>query len=196
MIGHVRLDNIEKLAWIIAEDDVPGDFLEAGVWRGGACILMRALIGFSRGLMNRKVWVCDSFAGLPQPDSKYPIDDGDEHYKQNFLAVSLEEVRGNFARYGLLDERVCFLPGWFKDTLPGPVGALSLLRLDGDMYGSTIEVLEALYDRVSPGGFIIVDDYGALKGARAAVDDFRAAREIESPIVQVDWTGVYWRKTF
>lgn len=191
MIGHARLDNLEALARIIFEDGIPGDFLETGVWRGGACIFMRALIDQQP---DRSVWVCDSFEGLPPPDpEQYPVDEGDELYKQSVLAVPLEEVQRNFQRYGLLDDRVRFLKGWFKDTLPGPVGALALLRLDGDMYGSTIEVLDALYDHVAYGGFVVVDDY-ALKSARAATDDFRRERAIDAPLVRIDTTGVYWRR--
>jgi hypothetical protein len=190
MIGHVRLDNLEHLAAAITRDGVAGDFLETGVWRGGACIFMRALIDSDPA---RRVWACDSFEGLPPPDPKYPIDAGDQHHKERVLAVSLEEVQANFRRYGLLDDRVRFLKGWFKDTLPGPIESLALLRLDGDMYGSTIEVFEALYDRVSSGGFVVVDDY-ALVGARAATDDFRRARSIAAPITRIDSTGIFWRK--
>jgi hypothetical protein len=112
-----------------------------------------------------------------------------------YLGVSLEEVRTNFERYGLLDKRVRFLPGWFKDTLPSaPLERIAVLRLDGDMYESTIEALVSLYGKVAEGGFIIVDDYGALPNCRAAVEDFRASRGIVGAIAQIDWTGVYWRK--
>lgn len=192
MIGHLRLDNIEECARAVFSDHVPGDFLEAGVWRGGACIFMRALLDLEEG--NRTVWVADSFEGLPPPNAEqYPIDTGDGHHTVAVLRVGLDEVRANFERYGFLDDRVRFLKGWFKDTLPGPVVRLALLRLDGDMYESTIQTLEALYDHVSPGGFIIVDDY-SLTGARKATDDFRAARGISVPLTYIDWTGVFWRK--
>ena len=87
-----------------------------------------------------------------------------------------------------------FLEGWFRDTLPNaPVDRLCVLRLDGDMYESTMIALENLHDRVSPGGFIIVDDYGAVAGCRAAVDDFRRLRGITAELVPIDWTGHYWR---
>jgi O-methyltransferase len=192
MIGHVRLDNIEECARTVFKDAIPGDFLEAGVWRGGACIFMRALLDLEHGF--RVVWVADSFAGLPPPDqNRYPVDRGDGHHTVDELRVSIEEVRKNFLKYDLLDKRVRFLKGWFKDTLPGPVQQLAILRLDGDMYESTIQTLEALYDRVSPGGFVIVDDY-SLKGARTATDDFRRARRILDPLTHIDWTGVFWRK--
>lgn len=194
MIGLARLDNIEECARTVFADQVPGDFLEAGVWRGGACILLRALLDLEEGGPKRSVWVADSFEGLPPPNAeKYPIDRGDGHFTVAFLRVGLDEVQANFMRYGLLDEHVRFLKGWFKDTLPGPVDRLAILRLDGDMYESTIQTLDALYDRVSPGGFVIVDDY-ALTGAHAATNDFRATHGISSPLKSIDWTGVFWRK--
>jgi O-methyltransferase len=191
MVGHARLDCIQQSAETIFRDKIHGDFLEAGVWRGGASIFMRALLDQEP---DRIMWVADSFEGLPHPNpEKYPIDIGDTHHLHRFLAVSLDEVKGNFERYSLLDERVQFLSGWFKDTLPGPVEHLAMLRLDGDMYESTLQTLEALYDKVSPGGFVLVDDY-ALHGARAATDDFRTKMGIHAPLVHVDWTGVWWRK--
>ena len=176
-------------------DHVQGDFLEAGVWRGGACIFLRALLDLEEGGPSRIVWVADSFEGLPPPDARrYPVDLGDGHHAVEFLRVGLDEVRLNFQRYGLLDPHVQFLKGWFKETLPGPVERLAILRLDGDMYESTIQTLDALYDRVSPGGFVIIDDY-SLIGARTATDDFRAARSISEPLTHIDWTGVFWRKS-
>jgi hypothetical protein len=189
MIGHRRLDNIEECADIIFRDDVPGDLLEAGVWRGGACVFMRALIDDEP---DRRVWVADSFQGLPP--STHPVDVGyNADYKAwGSLAVSREAVEANFRRYGLLDDRVRFLEGFFRDTLPGPVEQLALLRVDGDMYESVTQTLEALYSRVSPGGFVVIDDYAGA-AARLAVDDFRTRLVIKNPMTQVDWTAVYWR---
>ena len=121
---------------------------------------------------------------------------GDKHHTFEELAVSLDEVKANFAKYGLLDNRVVFLKGWFKDTLrAAPIEQLAVLRLDGDMYESTMDALTALYDKVSRGGFVIVDDYGCIDGCRRAVHDFRDARGIDDPIVDIDGWGVYWRKS-
>jgi O-methyltransferase len=194
MIGLDRLDNIERCISTLIADGIPGDLIETGVWRGGAVIFMRAVLAtFSD--TTRTVWVADSFEGLPSPDPAYPIDAGDLHHTQTRLAVSLQEVRANFDRYGLLDEQVRFLKGWFKDTLPrAPIDRLGLIRLDGDMYSSTIEALTALYPKLSVGGFVIVDDY-ALKGAREAVTDFRRQHRIDEPIETIDWTGAFWRRT-
>jgi protein O-GlcNAc transferase len=195
MIGHLRLRNLRDLAEQVLAEGIPGDFIETGVWRGGACILLRAVLK-ALGVTDRRVFAADSFAGLPKPDpARFPADEADSHHEFEELAVSLEEVQANFARYGLLDEQVVFLKGWFKDTLPAaPIESLALLRLDGDMYESTIDALRNLYDKVSPGGFVIVDDYGCVAGCRQAVDDFRRDRGIAEPMVDIDGWGVYWRK--
>jgi O-methyltransferase len=195
MIGRVRLDHLERCTLEVVRRGVPGDLLEAGVWRGGAVILMRAVLE-ACGDRERVVWAADSFAGLPRPDpARYPADAGDRHHRFGELAVPLEQVRANFARYGLLDERVRFLPGWFRDTLGrAEIGRLALVRVDADMYESTIDVLRHLYPKLSVGGYVIVDDYGAVPGCRAATEDFRREAGVTEPLEHVDWTAVCWRR--
>lgn len=195
MIGKDRLDNIQACAESILHDRVPGDFMETGVWRGGATIFMRAILK-AYGVTDRAVWVADSFKGLPPPQPDlYPADTKDVLYRFRKLAVSVEQVQGAFAKYGLLDEQVRFLEGWFQDTLPtAPIEKLALLRLDGDMYGSTMVALESLHHRVSPGGFVIIDDYGGIPACRQAVHDFRDRRGVTEPIRGIDRTGVYWQR--
>jgi O-methyltransferase len=195
MIGLRRLDNLEECIVEVIRDGVPGDLIETGVWRGGATILMRAVLN-AYGDTDRVVWVADSFQGLPEPDpGRYPADAGDRHWTWPQLAVSLEEVRKNFARYGLLDDRVRFLVGWFRDTLPeAPVERLALLRVDADMYESTMDALTYLYPKLSPGGYVIIDDYGDVPGCRGAVDDFRAEHEITQEMRKIDRAGVFWRR--
>jgi hypothetical protein len=194
MVGRQRLDNLDHCVAAAIEDGVEGDLIECGVWRGGATILMRGILA-AYGIDDRTVWVADSFMGLPKPD--HPNDYADlSAEKRPQLAVSLERVKQNFATFDLLDDRVRFVPGWFNETLHElPVESLCVLRLDGDLYESTMTTLEALYDRVSPGGFVIVDDYGATPVCAAAVDEFRAARGITDPIEEIDWTGAFWRKS-
>lgn len=193
MIGRRRLRNFRTAIETVIKERVPGDILEAGVWRGGASIYARGVLK-ALHVTDRKVYVADSFEGLPKPDPRYPADDGDQHWDIDFLRVSLEEVKQNFSAYDLLDEQVIFLEGFFEDTLPNaPISAVSVLRLDGDMYSSTIQILESLYEKVSPGGFVLIDDYNALANCRAAVDDFRSAHGIGETMETVDWTGVYWR---
>jgi O-methyltransferase len=195
MIGIRRLDHIQACITDVIRNQVPGDLIETGVWRGGATILMRAVLK-AYGDTERTVWVADSFRGLPKPDGRaYAADEGDQHWTKSELAVTVDTVKENFERYGLLDEQVRFLPGWFKDTLPNaPITTLAVMRLDGDMYESTIQALESLYPKLSVGGHVIVDDYGAIPACRAAVDDFRQRFNITEGMHWVDWTGVSWKR--
>ncbi|WP_442791843.1 TylF/MycF/NovP-related O-methyltransferase [Mycolicibacterium sp. ND9-15] len=195
MIGMQRLTSLQRCVETVLDEDVPGDLIECGVWRGGACILMRAVLA-AYGDDTRCVWLADSFAGLPRPDSaNFKADKGIRlDLAKGILGVSETEVRANFQRYGLLDDQVRFLPGWFKDTLhDAPINRIAVLRLDGDLYESTIQALDALYPRLSPGGFCIVDDY-SVKACRQAVTDYRAKYGVSAEIVDIDWTGVLWRK--
>jgi O-methyltransferase len=194
MVGVRRLDHLQLCITSILERGVAGDLVEAGVWRGGASIFMRGVLA-AFGDSTRKVWVADSFQGLPRPDpSLYPADAGDRHWTAQGLAVSLETVRANFAKYGLLDDRVVFLPGWFSETLAKvPIEKIALLRCDGDMYSSTIQVLQSLYGRVVVGGFVIVDDYGDVEGCKTAVDDFRRDNNILGPSERIG-PSIAWRR--
>ena len=195
MLTMPRLDSLLACVGTVLRDGVPGDFIETGVWRGGACILMRGVLE-AVGDASRTVWVADSFQGLPKPDAeRYPADDGDLFWTVDVLAVSLADVMANFERYALLDDQVRFLPGWFADTLPtAPIERLAILRLDGDMYGSTMQALETLYPKLSVGGFAIIDDFGAVAGCRAAVADYRETHRITEPLTRTDYTEVVWRK--
>jgi hypothetical protein len=192
MIGTARMRNIRMLVHRALEESVSGDLIETGAWRGGACIYMRGILAAACDT-KRRVFVADSFCGLPSPDEAIPADAGDAHHTFPELAVSRAEVESNFRRYGLLDEQVIFLEGWFKDTLPNaPIDRLAVLRLDGDMYGSTMDALNALYAKVSHGGFVIVDDY-VLKPCAQAVDDFRQHHGIAAPLNDVDGAAVWWQ---
>jgi hypothetical protein len=194
MIGIKRLQNIRESIETILVENIEGDLVETGVWRGGACILMRGVLAVY-GITDRLVYVADSFQGLPEPDiERYPLEKGERHHLQKVLVITRQEVEANFRKYGLLDKQVVFLEGWFSDTLPkAPIKKLALLRLDGDMYGSTMDALEALYPRLSAGGYCIIDDF-ALEGCKQAVIDYRKRHGITAPIETIDWTGRFWRK--
>ena len=194
-IGMQRLTSLQDRVETVLTDDIPGDLVECGVWRGGASILMRAVLS-SYEDETRRVWLCDSFEGVPRSDT--------ENYKADkwmrflvsspILAVSQSEVSANFERYGLLDDRVRFVKGWFKDTLhDAPIEQIAVLRLDGDLYESTIQALDGLYPRLSPGGYCLIDDY-VLKPCRQAVAGYRAKHGISEEIVDIDGTGALWRK--
>jgi O-methyltransferase len=195
MVGLKRLDNLQMCIERVIEDRVPGDFIETGVWKGGSTIFMRGALQIY-GDETRQVWVADSFQGLPPPKvEEYPEDSGDVHFTLDSLRVTEARVRENFSGYGLLDERVRFLKGWFSDTLPTvPIERLSILRLDGDMYESTMVALKSLYDKLSVGGYVIVDDY-CIPSCAKAVADFRRDRGIVDDIVDIDGTGVFWRRS-
>lgn len=243
MVGLRRLDHVQACVAEILREGVPGDLIETGVWRGGTTILMRAVLA-AHGDTTRRVWVADSFQGLPRPDvSKCPADALDPfqaalatpagppegageplhepgmlgklvtrlgYARQDSepghpwatpkrvldtLVVSLDEVKANFAKYGLLDDQVQFLPGWFRDTLPSaPMERLAVIRLDGDLYESTMDALVALYPKLSIGGWLIIDDYHCILACRQAVSDYRAAHGIEEVIEEVDWSAVCWKR--
>jgi hypothetical protein len=195
MVGLRRLDNIEWCAAQIFAAGTEGDFLEAGVCQGGASIFMRGLqVAYAQE--HRSMWVADSFEGLPAPRSE--VDAGLDFTEERmpWLAASLTSVQDNFRTYDLLSDQVRFVKGWFSESLAAAtVGNIALLRVDADLYESTRDVLLALYDRVTPGGFIIVDDYHAFRACRTAVDEFRAGRGIADPLRRVDWTATYWQKS-
>src|SRR5262245_15077938 len=197
MVGLARLANVRELTQAALADGVPGDLVETGVWRGGTAIYRRAALA-AAGDPGRTVIACGSFEGLPEADAeRFPMDVPLRLHEHAALAVGLDGVQANFARYGLLDDQVRFVSGWFRDTLPAlaqELDSIAVLRLDGDMYESTIDALTHLEPLVSPGGFVIVDDYDGIDACRQAVTDYRASRHITAEIHPVDWSAVWWSK--
>jgi Macrocin-O-methyltransferase (TylF) len=198
MIGLKRLGNLQFCVETALEEGIPGDLLEAGVWRGGAAILMRAILKIW-GVQDRVVWLADSFEGLPASTAPADLEVGD-YSGVPFMAIPQTEVAAAFQRFELLDGQVKFLKGWFKDTLPtAPVSKLAVLRLDGDLYESTMDGLNGLYQKVSPGGFVIIDDYNddynRIQPCKQVVTEFRDKHRISDAIVKIDDDGVYWRKS-
>jgi O-methyltransferase len=204
MTGLVRLDDLQQCVETIVRDSIAGDLIETGAWRGGSSILMRATLD-SFGAVDRTVWVADSFQGFPEPEATPDPPDAGSAYAGSlapyfaafdYLAVQLEEVQEAFARLGYL-HGVRFVPGFFEQTLPGLTGGerrWSVIRLDGDTYDVTVLALRCLYPRLSPGGYLIVDDYFDIDECRQAVDDFRHEHRIDEPLEQVDWSCARWRR--
>jgi hypothetical protein len=190
-VSKKRLDNIEFCINKILENDIKGDFIETGVWRGGSCIFMRELLRINK-VTDKKVFVADSFEGMPIPKDKY---DGPDHSMFESAKVSLEQIKSNFKTFNFdEDEQVVFIKGWFSESLPkANIKKLSLLRLDGDLYSSTMDSLNNLYNKVSKGGYVIVDDYNDWPECKKAVLDFRDKHSITSEIKNIDWTGIYWK---
>jgi Macrocin-O-methyltransferase (TylF) len=190
MVGLGRLDDLQACVEDVVRDGVEGDLVEAGAWRGGAAILMRAALDCLGD--ERTVWVADSFQGFPDDDA--PDDGGVDLRAFDFLAVPVEEVRESFARLGC-ERGVRFVPGFFEQTLPALARRRwAIVRLDADSYEATALALRCLYPGLAVGGHLIVDDYGSFEGCRRAVDEFRAEHGIAEPIDKVDSTCVRWRR--
>eukprot|EP01105_Mastigella_eilhardi_P002280 TRINITY_DN1278_c0_g1_i4.p2 TRINITY_DN1278_c0_g1~~TRINITY_DN1278_c0_g1_i4.p2 ORF type:complete len:336 (-),score=77.90 TRINITY_DN1278_c0_g1_i4:49-1056(-) len=193
MVGGRRMENIEWALRKVVGEGVPGDFMECGVWRGGASIFARAVLD-TLGEDGRKVILADSFEGLPAPRTG-----NDKLYwsQMEYLRVSLETVKQNVASYGMNPEasNMQFCKGYFVDSLPVcQVNQLAVLRMDGDMYESTMDQLFNLYQKVSVGGVVIVDDYG-LPECKRAINEFKTWHNMDEPLVAVDsWSGRYWIK--
>jgi hypothetical protein len=194
MVGLKRLENIHRAVGTVLDEDVPGDLFECGVWRGG-CIMMMAAVLEYRGVQDRTVWGADSFEGMPRIDAAtMPEDAGYDLSGVAILSVGEQQVRQNFSFVGIDDSRVKLVKGWFSETLPHvPVERIAVLRLDGDHYSSTMDVLKNLYDKVSPGGFVIVDDYNSWPPCKQAISAFLAERGLAPEIIPIDDHGVYWR---
>jgi O-methyltransferase len=190
MVGLPRLADLQSCIETVVQDSVPGDLIEAGAWRGGASIMMRAVLD-SLGCTDRTVVVADSFQGFPELDAAES--DGVD-YSYEFFSAPLDEVKKNFARFGY-EQGLDFIPGFFEDTLPRLTDRTwALVRLDGDSYSATQVGLRSLYPRLSPGGYIVIDDYNVVEGCRRAVDHFRREYGITEPIEEVDWMSVRWRR--
>jgi len=190
MLGTRQLDHMQRCIVDVLNRNVPGDLMEAGVWRGGMTIFMRAVLA-AYNVTDRKVWVVDSFSGLPKIDRQHDTFE----WRQGDMAVDLDTVKTNFTRYGLLDEQVTFLKGFFSETLPkAPIRQLAILRVDADLYQSTMDVLCNLYAALSSGGYAIFDDYQNLPDCRRAIDEFRGKHGITEPISPIDQRAIYWQK--
>jgi O-methyltransferase len=193
MIGLKRMNNLHQMLDHVRINNIEGNLMETGVWKGGATIFMKLYCDIYK--IDKKVFVCDSFAGLPKPSGKFKQDDGDTHYMIPQLSISLEQVQNNFNIFKCLDEKVIFIKGFFGETLPNNelVDKLAILRMDGDMYESTYDVFYSCYDKLVDNGVCIIDDF-CLPGARECTHDFRESRNIHDTLVTIDNCGVYWIK--
>jgi len=180
MVGRKRLKNIRELCLRVIDENIEGAFCECGVWRGGASIYARACLP-----EDRRVYVCDSFKGMP-------IDATEWWWQQcHSLKVPRSVVQENFQKFNL-DENVFYIEGFFNQSLASVEGQLAILRLDADMYLSTMDALVALYPRVSHGGFVIVDDYNVVPECKKAVHDYFSGN---LPTMNtIDESGVWFTK--
>lgn len=199
MMSNARLRSLEDVALRVERNGIPGAFVECGVWRGGAAAIMAHVT--KRAGTRRKIWLFDSFEGLPEPTTL----DGTKAYEYagqraggdlvpiERCVAPLDDVRKVMRRLAIADEDLVIRQGWFQDTLPAAraeIGPVALLRLDGDWYESTRVCLQMLYDSVVPGGYIVLDDYDYWEGCRRAVDEFLAERGIVTALEPIGRAGV------
>jgi O-methyltransferase len=196
LLSRAAIDNVQFCVEDALSSGVEGDLIETGVFRGGTCILMRGILA-AWGAKDRKVFLADSWEGLPAPGDD--LADAIAHDVLNSIdhfSVTLESVKESFSRYGLLDDQVVFLKGWFAETLPNaPIEKLAVARLDGDYYESTVDAIRLLYPKLQSGGWLIVDDYGLPVGARRAVDEYRSEHGVTDEIRMATDQVAYWQKT-
>tara|TARA_B100001971_G_C18268000_1_gene596010 strand:+ start:9754 stop:10584 length:831 start_codon:yes stop_codon:yes gene_type:complete len=195
MCGDESIAQLRDALDTINREDIKGDLIETGVWRGGLPIIMRAYLHDIKDT-QRKVYIADSFAGLPQDVADVKDKAANLLLEPlNGLSTSRTLVEEALNYFGLNDEQVVFLEGWFKDTLPTmPKTPLALIRLDGDYYESTMDAISNLYPRLSSGGYCIVDDYNLPLGCKKAINEYREEFEITEPIIKINKQAVYWRK--
>lgn len=191
MVGLKRLDNLEMLLRRLEAHKVTCDLIECGVWRGGVSLFMRGLLK-AHGITNRTVHLVDSFDGLPKASTDY---DEDTWRISKYLKIPLPIVQGAFERYGLLDSQVQFHKSLFRESLPAfrtaSTSCIALLRMDGDMYESTIDILYNLVDLMSLGACIVVDDK-TIPFRQRAVKDFWDTHAIAPTIHAIDAASIYF----
>ena len=201
MTSWQRLYSLHSAVRYLINANIPGDFVECGVWRGGS-MMMAALTLISLGRTDRHLYLFDTFEGLPRPDKTLDVDvwgnSGLEGWKQhrktdqssNWAYASLEEVRSNMESTGYPMDKVFFVKGMVEETLPAKApDKIAMLRLDTDWYSSTKHELEQLYPRLSSKGILILDDYGHFLGARKATDEYMGALETQPLLNRVDYAG-------
>lgn len=192
MIGEKRLDNLYHCISAIVNEHVDGNIIETGVWRGGACIYMQAILKELGS--SRKIYLCDSFQGFPQPKNYLDEMSNGDFIGNPIFNVSLDQVKDNFKKYELFDENLVFVEGFFEETLHKISDTFAIIRLDGDMFDSTMVALNNLYPKLNDRGFIIIDDYWSITACKAAVDSYRAMKGITNQITTIDSDGIFWRK--
>lgn len=177
----------------ISKSGIEGDFVECGVWRGGSSMLS-ALTLISLNDLKKKIYLYDTFEGMPEPTDKDIDIQGVPYSKlwekeKEILSVSLDEVKQNMLSTGYPENNISLIKGMVEDTLPETApDNISLLRLDTDFHDSTYHELVHLYPRLSPGGVLIIDDYGHFKGARSATDQYFSETKQNILLNRVDYS--------
>lgn len=190
MIGLRRLDNLEYCINEVIKNKVRGAIVEAGVWKGGACIFASRML--QQLQEDRNVYVCDIFEGtFPKPTNV--DDEWTEKYDFSPLSVKLKNVKKYFDEFAASTPNIIFKEGWFSDTLPTITEDVAILRIDGDTYQSTMDTL-MLEPQIPSGGFIIMDDWAIATSRKAFLDYFKDKGVTEEDVIPVDSLSTYWKK--
>jgi len=212
LTGQRRMDHFVAIIATIVEDEIPGSIIETGVWRGGMSFMAAKALDILKD-KDRTVYLSDSFEGIPDPtqygDKAHPHDvKKNPHHYSSLNENSVDRVKRDGAMFGISASRVSYVVGYFKDSLPQliknePNIQFAAVRLDGDTYWSTMEAIEVLYPRLSPGGFLVIDDFTDWDSCRDAIYDYRKKYGITENIFLVPHLtengeyirGAYWRKS-
>jgi O-methyltransferase len=199
MTSRERLYSVYEAARYLAGAGVAGDVVECGVWRGGSA-MMAALALAAGGDCDRRLWLYDTFEGMPAPSAQdTPSWEADPHREwarnqrdgiNEWCYSPIEEVRANMVSAGISADRLEFIQGKVEDTIPVHVpDCIALLRLDTDWYESTRHELVHLFPRLVSGGVLILDDYGHWPGVRKAVDEYVAEHDVHLLLQRIDYAG-------
>jgi len=204
LVGPCGLEATYKLTKLMNQDKIAGNFVELGVARGGSAALMGMAAFDCTSTFNRKLWLFDSFEGLPEPTSE----DFDQNKcetgahvqplcKGSCLGLLGEVKELMLKKFGFPRDKVFLVKGWFKNTIPiekQKIGQIAVLRIDADWYEPTKECLEYLYDQVVVRGTVIIDDYHSCFGCKKAVDEFLTNRCLKVKMEFDGRGGCYWIK--
>jgi O-methyltransferase len=190
MVGLPRLRTLDRLVRRVDEEGIPGDVVECGTCNGGTgAILARVAC---RSPLGRHTWLLDSFAGLPPAG---PLDGAHAQAYTGRCHGATARVREVLGKVGVPDGSVTLVPGWFNETLPTfKAERIAVLHIDADWYDSVRVCLDHLYDRVSPGGFVVFDDYGYWEGCKLAWEEFRSRNALSIEVTDIDGVGAWFRK--
>lgn len=198
MTSMERMYALFKAVKYIIENNIPGDFVECGVWRGGSSMIIASTLKLLN-ITDRKIYLYDTFEGMPKPgenDNKFRGDIiGQEVWKKEqkkggWLVATQEEVKNNLTKIDYPEKNLVFVKGMVEETIPKIAPEqISLLRLDTDFFDSTYHEFVHLYPKLSEKGILIIDDYGSWKGSREATDKYFKENNISLYLNRID-TGV------
>ncbi|MFM2192729.1 MAG: hypothetical protein RLZZ118_1686 [Bacteroidota bacterium] len=201
MTSMERLFSLYNSTNYIIKNNIPGDFVECGVWKGGSSMMI-ALVLNKNKIFDRKIYMYDTYEGMSEPDENdldisgqsaksQLINSSKENQKSVWCFSSLDEVKRNVTLTNFPMELFQFVVGKVEDTIPDtiPIGEISLLRLDTDWYASTKQELIHLYPKLVKKGVLIIDNYGHWQGCRKAVDEYFKSENINLLLNVIDYTG-------